>query len=1015
MFIPLHVYTGYSFLRSGLRIEQYLKEAKKMGYSVLGICDQMSLTGAPHFVEECQKYGIKPIVGEDLLIEGLLVSFFVINEIGYRNLTKMSSLAKTGSLLLSDIKSYSNGLAVIIDMDNSLIKDKFTNELSTFPHYLAELTKGITNLYLGINDYGENREYMEKVREFISNYPYDPIAFPIIKYLKKEDAIVLKMFEAINKNETIEEKSASGNHYFLSNKEIEHLYTEEEIKNTAKLASLVNFDLLTNNRGKMVKFKNDLNLSSDEYLTKLASDGLKKLGLDDLKHIDRLNEELNVIKSMGFSDYFLIVSDYVNFARNNNIPVGPGRGSAGGSLVAHALGITVIDPLEYDLLFERFLNKARQTMPDIDVDFSDIKRELVVEYIKQKYGRDHVSNIMAVQTIGAKQSLRDIGRIYNYPQRDIDLLAKLIPTHHSQDITLRETYKTVPQFKNLLDKDKYYLEIVSLASKIEGFPRQRGMHAAGIVINAEPLNEVIPVTSDINGNLVEEYEMNYLEKQGFLKMDILSIRNLTIVEEVLEKLKAKGINLKMDDIPYKDKEAIDVIAKGNTTGIFQLESKGMRNAILTVKPENFEDIVAILSLFRPGPMQEIKSYANRKMGKERIDYISPITKKILAPTYGIIVYQEQIMQIASLMAGLSLSEADLFRRAISKKDTSKLASLKETFIRGCLKNGYKRDVSEDVFKSIYKFADYGFNKSHSVSYAVFSCRMAYLKAKYPEEFYASILDNTGGESDSFTLAISEIKSAKIKIKGPDVTSSGKEFIIKDGALLFPLNRIKGLFNEVANNIILERESNGPFYDYYDFVTRMKRYKLASSQLMKLIDAGALDSLDKSRASLRLNMSNAIAYANMIADDEGTLIIDMRDFAKPVYEHIEDDLLENLNKEYESLGLMLSGSPLDLYKDKLSKIKLTSLVDVASSRGDITIAGIIKTIKTIKTKKGTPMAFMTIYDESGELEVTLFSDIYEMSASFLKRNKVVVIKGYYQLSRNTFNVSEILPVEEMKNE
>ncbi len=1011
MFVPLHVYSGYSFLKSGYKLENYVSDAKKMSYETIGLSDFHTLSGAPHFVNLTAKYKLKPIVGEDLLIEGITFSLFVINEIGYRNLLKLSYLVKKGQFELNNLKDYQNGLVVVIDMDNPLIKEKFNEDKNNFPHFMAVLTKGITNLFLGINDYGLNRQYMDSLREFLDKYPYDLVAFPFIKYAKKDDAIVLKMIEAIARNEKIKEKNVTGNQYLLTNIEIEHLYREAEIKNTEKIASLIHFDLLKSKRGKMISFYNELGLTSDEYLTKLAYDGLKKLKLDDLKHIERLNYELDVIKSMGFSDYFLIVSDYVNFAKNNNIPVGPGRGSAGGSLVAHTLGITVIDPLEYDLLFERFLNKARQSMPDIDVDFSDTKREYVVSYLKQKYGLDHVSNITTIQTIGAKQSLRDVGRIYDYPSKDIDLLAKLIPNKAANDISLREAYKTIPQFKNLLDKDKYYLEIVSLASKIEGFPRQRGLHAAGIVLNADPLYEVIPTDSDLNDNLVEEFEMEFLESQGFLKMDILSIRNLTIVEQVLDKLNDKGINLKMDDIPYKDIEAIKIIAKGDTTGIFQLESQGMRNAILTVKPERFEDIVAILSLYRPGPMQEIKRYANRKMGKETPTYISSVIKEILAPTYGIIVYQEQIMQIANKMAGLSLNEADLFRRAISKKDTNKLASLKETFIHGCLKNGYKQNVAIEVFNNIYKFADYGFNKSHAVSYAVFSCRMAYLKAKYPEEFYAAILDNSSGESDSFSLAINEIRKANIKIHGPDVSLSTNNFTINNDSLLFPLNRIKGLFNESANNIIIEREKNGPFYDYYDFVTRMKHYKLQPAQLMKLIDAGALDCLDKSRASLRINMPNALAYANMIADDEGNLIINMKEFAKPIYEHIDDDLIENLDKEYECLGLLISDSPLKIYADKLKNKNLTPLNEVVSSKGRINIAGVIKTIKIIKTKKGTPMAFMSIYDQSGELEVTLFSETYEISSQFLKRNKAVYIEGYYKIERNSFIVEDISPLED----
>lgn len=997
-FIPLHVYTSYSFLRSGFKLENYVKLSTKLGYKNIGISDFETLTGAPLFSDLCYQNKKKAIIGEDIEIEGIVFSFFILNEIGYHSLLNLSNKKKLGNVTLDDIKANSNGLALVIDiMQPVLIEKSGTND---FAKFLYDITSGFASFYFGINDDGSNREYVEDFREFASSHSYKVLAFPFIKYGVKEDAIILRMCEAIKNDETLEENELTGPNYLLNNTEIEHLYTEEEINNTEELASLVNFDISLK-RGKMINFTNNLGLSSPDYLKKLAYDNLIKLNIADTIHQERLKMELDVIISMGFADYFLIVQDYVNWARNHNIPVGPGRGSAAGSLVSYVLGITMVDPLEYDLLFERFLNKDRQTMPDIDVDFSDIKREWVVDYLRNKYGNDHVSNILTCQTIGARQALRDTGRIFKYPQRDIELLTKLIPTHHSKNITLRETYKTVKAFKDLVDNDAYYLKIVSLASKIEGFPRQAGMHAAGIVLNAEPLEKVIPVSVDNDGKYVEEYEMNYLERQGFLKMDILALRNLTIVEECLDKLKARGIELNMDEIPYKDPKAIEVIREGNTTGIFQLESSGMRNAIQVLEPESFNDIVALLALFRPGPMQEIKTYANRKKGKEKITYPSKDLVKILESTYGIIVYQEQVMQIASTFAGFSLSQADIFRRAISKKDASKLASLRNAFIVGAMEKGHSRQVSDEVFELIAKFADYGFNKSHALSYAVFSTRMAYLKANYPEEFYSSILDNTGGESDSFALAINEVKSVGIEVTTPNVNLSRDTFIINEGKLVFPLNRIKGLFNEQASNIVLEREIKGPFSDYYDFVLRMKKYKLGAPMLMKLINAGALDCLDPSRASLRINMPNAINYTNLLADDEGVAIIDMSSFAKPIYNHVEDDYIENLNLENEALGLMISGSPLDIYKDEIAKLDVTKIQDAVKTNKTVTIVGIIKTIKTIKTKSGQPMAFISLYDETGEIESTIFSTLYEEYSQLLKRNNAIIIEGYYQKERGGF--------------
>lgn len=1006
-FIPLHVYSQYSFLRSGLKIDEYVLNAKKAGLKTLGLCDYSSFSGLPYFFDACRKASIKPIAGQDYLIEGKLFSFFIMNEIGYRNLVKMSNKLKNGEINLENFKEFTPGLVVVLNINE--VKDEFEKR-EDFNFYLAKLSKGISNFYMGIEDIGEDGKFVDKIRGFLTDHIYKCVAFPSVKYLKSENAIILKMVEAISKGEKLKEKKATGPYYLLNETEVNHYYTEDEIKCTEEISSLINFEIISK-RGKMISFKNDEGLSSDDYLTKLAYKGLRDLNLDDEAHNARLNEELIVIKSMGFSDYFLIVSDYVSFAKRNNIPVGPGRGSAAGSLVAYTLGITACDPLKYGLLFERFLNKARKSMPDIDVDFSDLKREKVINYLREKYGDDHVSYIAAIQTIGAKQSLRDVGRIFDYPQKDIDLLSRLVVTSDKDnEVTLRNSYKQSKDFKYLVDNDKYYLEIVSLASKLESFPRQRGMHAAGIVLNADDLNEVLPLVPTLGSASVEEYEKDYLEAQNFLKMDILAIRNLTIVEQVIERVKEKGISLDIDSIPYDDKDALKVINDGDTTGIFQLESKGMRNAIKIIGINTFDDLVALLALYRPGPMDEIKSYANRKNKKERAVYTSQKEKKILESTYGIIVYQEQIMQIAHEIAGMSLSESDLFRRAISKKDSKKIDALRDVFVQGCIKNGYSRNDSISMFEHIERFANYGFNKSHAVSYAIFSSRMAYLKAHYKQEFYAAILDNTGGESDSFSLALSEIRRENIKILGPNVNESLNYFVIKDGSLLFPLNRIKGLYNEVSNNVILERETKGPFRDYFDFVVRMRTHKMNNAQLMKLIDAGALDCLDKSRASLRINMPAAVAYSNMIADDEGNLIINMADFARPVYKHVEDDYIENLNREYETLSLMISGSPLDIYKDKLSKYELTKLSDITKSGKTTNIAGIIKSVKIIKTKKGTPMAFVLLFDETSETEITLFSDQYEIYSEFLKHNSVIVVNGYYKFDREMFVVKELTPLE-----
>lgn len=1007
-FVPLHAISGYSFLKSGLKIDQYVKQVKKLGYKCCAISDINSLSSAPILVHEGIKLGIKTIIGEDFHVDNLDISLFVLNETGYENLLLINDAYHNDKLHIKFISSHNDGLAFVLNIQNDALKKAYITDIASFPNKLLQVSKGIKNFYLGI-DVDDETLYIKEMREFAESHSYTTIAFPSIKYLKKEDAIILKMMESIETKEILQFKKLDGREYLLSSEEIERLYLPNEIEETVKLANMVDFDFIKI-RGRMIKYENNLGLSSDEYLAKVAHDGLKAKNKTDEIYLKRLDYELSVIKKMGYSDYFLIVKDYIDFAKRNNIAVGPGRGSASGSLVSYALGITVPDPIEHNLLFERFLNEHRQTMPDIDVDFSDIHREEVVNYIRQKYGNNHVARIMTVQKIGAKQALNDVGRIFNYEKRDIELFTKLIKDEREDKLTLREIYKQNKDFRNLVNNDKYYLEIVSLASKIEGFPRQSSLHAVGIVLNADPLEKVIPLTSAFDGGFTEQLEKDYLEEQGFLKMDILALRNLTIVENCLQLLKQRGINIDRDDIPYDDEEAIKIIASGKTMGLFQLESSGMRNAIKVIKINNFEDVVALLALFRPGPMDNIKEYAKYKNNNIEIKYIVPALKDILAPTYGQIVYQEQIMQIASKMAGLSLTEADIFRRAISKKDSEKLASIEQSFIEGAIKQGYKKEVALEVYKLIYKFADYGFNRSHALVYAIFTSRMAYLKAHYPEEFYASILSNAS--TSEFHNTISEMKAQKIKAVCPNINESDVFFKIYGDSILFPLTSIKGVSSTTANNILEERK-NGKFVDLFDFVTRMGKYKFNATQLNNLIDAGCFDEIEPSRASLRANVNNAYVYAEFVLGEDGMLILDPSLFAKPQFERVKDNELTNLNKEFEVLGLMISGSPIDAYKDQINKSKAVKLDELLETHAVTKSFAVIKSIKRIVTKKGDAMAFLTVYDDVSEMELTIFPKTYEKCFTVLKNNKVVVIVGYTK--NNEFIVDNMIDAKEFKDE
>ena len=1000
-FVPLNLLSGYSFLKSAIKLDEYFSKAKKIGYNALALCDY-NLIGMPLFFKLAKEKGIKAIAGLTLNIEGSDIVFIVKDEKGYQNLLHLHHLKELNKISLRDIPINCEGLIVIVPSNAQFIKSNFENY--KFSKILAKIARGSDDIYLGLEM--NEKSYMDSLREFAFSHGYKLVAFPSIRYLNKEDAISLKMLEAIESKEVLSFKALSGEEYLKNIDELKEIYTDEELTTSEEIANKTNFDFVIK-RGKMLRYQNSLNLNSDQYLEKLVFDSLKEKGLEKEEYISRTKEELKVISEMGYSDYFLIVKDFIDYARNNDIIVGPGRGSAVGSLVSYLLNITSADPLKYGLIFERFLNKERQTLPDIDVDFEDDKRDQVANYIKNKYGNNRVAKVIAIQKFGAKQALADTGRIFNYEKRDIELFSKAIDKDEEK-LSLRSIYKSNKKFRDLVNDDKYYLEIVSLANHLEGLPRQSTLHAAGIVLNDESLEKVMPISLDNDGTYIEQFEKDYLEEQAFLKMDLLSLRNLTIIKDVLLRIKENNnVDLKFNEIPLEDNDAISLIKKGETMGIFQLESVGIRKAIKTLKPKSFTDIAVLLALYRPGPMQNIEEYALRKEGKKKIIYPSPLLANILSETYGIIIYQEQIMQIANKLASFSFAEADLLRRAISKKKNKDLIAYENKFIEGAKRNGVDNLEAKKIYEMILKFADYGFNKSHAIGYAMLTSRMAYLKAHYPLDFYASILSNSN--SENFSSTILEIKNKKIKLLNPEINSSSFSFLSKDNTILFPFTAIKGVSFSTALSLINEREER-KFTDFFDFVLRMQKYKISSKQILALIDGGCFDKIYPSRATLRNNIANALNYASMLGDENGEMIIDPNMFPKPTMLKIEDDKLENLNKEFDVLGLMLSSSPLQLAIEKIKNKKLINIAQIKDSRQNITLVSFVRNIKTITTKKGKPMAFLSVYDDSGELEITIFPDTYEKSCDILKKNSILLIDGYYSSIKDDFIVNDITRLE-----
>ena len=988
-FVPLRIISGYSFLNSGLTMEKIAASIKKHDFYGAGLSDYGVLYGVPSFISELEKIDKKYLIGLSISL-GVDFVVYALNEDGYRNLIRISALNDKEELDKSNIKDYLKGTALILETNHGDFKKEFSEELSSeLLHFLADISSKADIFYLGIEVTNKDEfAVAQKIREFAKDHSYETIAFPRIKYQTKKDKIVVTIVNAIDKDERLETKEEDGPHYFMEFKDYQKIYTPNELERTVKLVDSSTFDF-HQKRGEIVKYPVE---DAKEALKAAVYEGLKRKGIDDESHISRADYELSVIFEMGYEDYFLIVSDYVNYAKNNNILVGPGRGSAAGSLVSYAIDITEVDPLKFDLSFERFLNKARKTMPDIDVDFMDIRRGDVIKYIQEKYGNDNVAYITTFQTIQAKQALRDIGRIYNINSSHIDMLSKSI----TDKMTLREAYKKLPTFRELVDSDKYFLEIVSLASKIEFLPRQPGMHPAGIILNRGNLIDVVPVTSDFDNHHTTQYEAEYLEKQGFLKMDILSLTNLTTIDYCINLINQNhNLNLDMYHIPYEDENVFKLLASGQTAGIFQLESSGMKNAIKIMNPNSFEDIYAILALFRPGPMDNIKDYALRKAGKKKITYISKDVESILKSTYGILVYQEQISALASIMAGYSKEDADLFRRAVSHKEKEVLAASEKAFIEGSMKNGYEQKVAKQMFNDILKFADYGFNKSHAVVYAITACRMAYLKYYYPLEFYIALLSASDASDNKFSEYVSELKRRKINILGPDINKSTTRFTIDNGALLFPINFIKGISELTASRILDERLLNGKYKDFFDFVVRTFSLKLGEGIIDKLISAGAFDSLYPSRATLHKTLKYALQFAELVSGNDGQLIfLEALENQKQYMKDI-DIPLDNLNNEYEVLGIMVSDNPLRYKKDLLNNLKVSNLLESKENKSS-RIVGIISQIKKIKTRKtGKMMAFIKIFDETSELEVTVFPKLYEKVYQLLTKNNIIVVEGKFE--------------------
>lgn len=996
-YYPLHVITGYTFLNSALKISPYVNKGKELGFFKLGICD-FNPYSFPHLYKEVASKGIKPIFGMSITFlyedKYRTICLYIENEKGYKNLCSICSKIKD-DVYEGDFSSTDGLIAIVPLLSSSFfnINEPLENSLDM----LLKLKKKFTHFYLGSECYKKEQvEFLNNFYEFANENNFLTIAFPKTLCLKKEDGLTLEIIRAIKEDKKLNTyEEITTPYYLLSENEAREIYRKEDFLFFEE-NKFTDFNFLKK-RGELLSFP--LSSNKKEYIYNKSVEFLKRKNLFDEKHLSRLNYELDVIEKMGYLDYFLIVSDYVKYAKSQNILVGPGRGSACGSLISYTLEITCLDPLKYDLLFERFLNPHRVSMPDIDIDFLDYRRDEIIKYISDKYGKDKVRNIITFQTIRPKQAIRDIGRVFSFNPSDINLLCNSIKDY--QDF--KEVYNNSIEFKNLL-KDEHFKKIASLAKKIEGLPRQKGLHAAGIIINNTPLKDNLPIMGD--DEYPVPFEAPYLESLGFLKMDLLGLRNLSIIELALKKWHKE--NLDYDDIPLDDKETLDLLKNGYTKGIFQLESEGFRKSVMEVGVDSFNDIIALNALYRPGPMKFITNYAKRKKGLEPITYVDDRLKPILKDTYGIIVYQEQVMNIAQVIASFSLAKADILRRAISKKDNKVLLNLEKEFISGAINNGLKKEDAQKIYDYIFSFGDYGFNKSHSASYSLISYMMAYLKAHASKEFFASLLDMQKS-SPSYSLYSSELHHFKIDLLPPDINKSEDSFSCEKDGIRLPLSAIHN-FPPMSEKEIIEERKKGKFTSLSDFFLRMSYKHITEQTYLLLINSGAFDSFSLNRATLRKALNIYMLYASNMKGIED-LSEEERKFMEPKIIPLKEDLKLKGQLEFASLGILLSCSLFEPYQNYFQNIKVQRIKDIKDDNSYITFPCFISNVRIIETKNKEEMEIISCYDESDKIKIVVFPRLYK-TLPFLQEGDALLVTG--RLNKDTkgtsFIAHEIIKME-----
>jgi DNA polymerase III subunit alpha len=1044
-FVHLHLHTQFSLLDGANQIDPLIQQIKAFGQPAVAMTDHGNMFGAIEFYRKAKEHGVKPIIGCEAYMalgsrhakkdSGLAHNDYYHLILLARNLTGYQNLIKLVS------KAYLEGFYYKPRMDKEILKEHHEGLIA-----LSGCLSGEIPYLIGQKDmagamevagefqeiFGREQFYLEVQANGLDHQRianaglieiHKKLGIPLAgtndcHYLKKEDARPHELMLCLQTGKTLSDparmKFDTDQLYVKSTEEIAPAFAEfpGAVANTCRIAEACALELALN-KTHLPQYKAPDGYTRESYVEHLAVEGLKSRlserpsTIPTAAYEQRLREELMVICSMGFAGYFLIVWDIIRFARSRSIPVGPGRGSAAGSLVAYALRITDLDPLVYTLLFERFLNPERVSLPDIDMDFCMDRRGEVLNYVVDKYGSDHVAQIITFGTLGAKAAIRDVGRVLEMPYADADKVAKLVP--NQLNITLAQALETEPRLRELVETDSKVKELMTIAQSLEGLARHASTHAAGVVISEEPLTDHVPLYKGANDEIVTQYSMGDVEKIGLVKFDFLGLKTLTMIrraETLINDARPDQPPLNMDRLPFDDAKTFSLLSSGKTTGIFQLESSGMRDLLTGFKPDRFEDIIAIIALYRPGPMDLIPDFIKRKQGKVPIVYELPELEPILKDTYGVIVYQEQVMAIAHTVAGFSLGQADILRRAMGKKKPEEMEKLRVKFLEGARQKKIAEKKAEKLYELIQKFAGYGFNKSHAAAYAVVCYQTGYLKAHYPTEFMAALMTSDMGNQDKIVGYFTECRDLGINVLGPDVNESQKNFAVVDGAIRFGLAAIKNVGEGAVDSVLVIRSESGRFTSFFDFCRRVDLHRVNKRMLEGLIKAGAFDSLGAKRSQLMAMLDQAIedgAAAQREREMGQTSIFGgalngsgaAQPHVEPALPNVPEwDQAQRLKYERELTGFYITAHPLARYEatiHALATATTAGITELADGK-EVRLCGIIATVKSMLTKKGDRMAYLTLEDLQGTVEVIVFPDLFKAVGDLIAPERVIRVTG-----------------------